>query len=356
MAVGSRAGSSSRIFSLALALSIALPAPALAADKAASSAAGASSRPEPSAEQLSVARQKFQQALALQTGGNWARALGLLKEVAEIKATPQVRFNMALCEENLGELVAALGDYELAALDAHAAKVDHVEAEAIDRLEKLKARIPKLLIVKTEDSGQATYTLDGVQLGESALDHEMPVDPGTHVVRLESRGRAPVEQEVHVDSGEVATVKFTLPPREEPTPVAPRPGPEEDDEADTRRTLAYVSGGLGIASLATSGFFFLRRQDAINDLEEQCPTHKNCPSDGKDIADRGRTATTIANVTLGVGAALTATAAVLFFTSGSKPASEEARKSTERRSSWASLELAPTHPSAPLGATLSGRF
>ncbi len=356
MTIGSRAtraGGARRIVSLALALSIALPAPALAADKAA--AAGASSRPEPSAEQLSVARQKFQQALALQTGGNWARALGLLKEVAEIKATPQVRFNMALCEENLGELVAALGDYELAALDAHAAKVDHVEAEAIDRLEKLKARIPKLLIVKTEDSGQATYTLDGVQLGESALDHELPVDPGTHVVRLESRGRAPVEQEVHVDSGEVATVKFTLPPREEPTPVAPPPAPE-DDGTDTRRTLAYVSGGLGIASLATSGFFFLRRQDAINDLEEQCPTHKNCPSDGKDIADRGRTATTIANVTLGVGAALTATAAVLFFTSGSKPASEDARTSNERRSAWASIELAPTHPSTPLGATLSGHF
>src|SRR6478752_6007463 len=61
------------------------------------------------------ARQKFRQAISLQTGGNWAAALALFRDVAGVKNTPQVRFNIAICEENLGQLVQALGDYELAA-------------------------------------------------------------------------------------------------------------------------------------------------------------------------------------------------------------------------------------------------
>ena len=54
------------------------------------------------------AREQFGQALSLQTGGDWAGALALLKEVAAVKPTPQVRFNIALCEERLGRLVAAI--------------------------------------------------------------------------------------------------------------------------------------------------------------------------------------------------------------------------------------------------------
>jgi tetratricopeptide (TPR) repeat protein len=92
------------------------------------------------ADALKRAREQFGQALALQTGGDWAGALALLKEVAAVKPTPQVRFNIALCEERLGRLVAALGDYELAASDAQAEKADQVRDEVDARLESLKAR------------------------------------------------------------------------------------------------------------------------------------------------------------------------------------------------------------------------
>ena len=61
-------------------------------------------------EAVKLAREQFAQALSLQTAGDWAGALTLLKEVAAIKPTPQVRFNIALCEEKLGRLVAALGE------------------------------------------------------------------------------------------------------------------------------------------------------------------------------------------------------------------------------------------------------
>src|SRR5882757_7592171 len=120
------------------------------------------------------AREQFSQALSLQTGGDWAGALALLKEVAAVKPTPQVRFNIALCEERLGRLVAALGDYELAASDAQAEKSDQVAQEVDSRLEALKARVPRVVVKRGENADSATISLDGVSLGDSVLNIPLP--------------------------------------------------------------------------------------------------------------------------------------------------------------------------------------
>src|SRR5688572_23019369 len=111
------------------------------------------------ATDLQAARDKFQKALALQTGGDWAGALALLKEVAAVRATPQVRFNIALCEENLGQLVAAVGDYELAAADARSADETEVVEEAARRLSELKGRVPKVVVERGANADTATITL-----------------------------------------------------------------------------------------------------------------------------------------------------------------------------------------------------
>src|SRR5687768_4217497 len=68
-------------------------------------------------EALAQARAKFNEAIALQAAGDCARALEKFQAVARIKLTPQVQFNIALCEERLGRLVAALGHYRLALVD-----------------------------------------------------------------------------------------------------------------------------------------------------------------------------------------------------------------------------------------------
>src|SRR5690606_28697159 len=78
--------------------------------------------PEPAAaqtaEELSEARAAFQRGIELEQAKNWAGALKQFREVGQVKMTPQVRYHIALCEENLGKLVAALGGYELALADA----------------------------------------------------------------------------------------------------------------------------------------------------------------------------------------------------------------------------------------------
>jgi tetratricopeptide (TPR) repeat protein len=292
-----------------------------------------------------VARQKFQKALALQTAGDWAGALALLKEVAEIKTTPQVLFNIALCEENLGQLVAALGDYELAAADARAAGIAAVEAEALQRLERLRTRIPRVRIERGAGASRATVTLGGVELGESALGRDLPIDPGSHEVRAVVPGRAPFVQELRVAEGEVAAVMVEFEP-----PSPPKPAPETELESGSgQRTFGFVSGGLGLAGLAAAGVFYALRYDAQQDLDALCPNRTACPAEGRPIAERGQQHTTYGNIALGVGVVGLATAAVLWLTDTSDE--EQATSRTARRGF-----VSVGHPSAPLGATWTGSF
>lgn len=292
--------------------------------------------PENGAEALKRAREQFGRALALQTAGDWAGALGLLKEVAAVKSTPQVRFNLALCEEKLGKLVAALGDYELAAADARAEKAEQVAEEVEGRLESLRARIPKITVKRGAGADTAIVAVDGVSLGDQVIGLPMPTDPGPHTVEAQAPGFKPFRQSLRLAEQQSETVELVL----EAEPAAPPNlvGGAAPPSVARPPVYGYVIGGIGLASLATSGVFFGLRASKISSLDKACPDHQ-CPSSTQqsDI-DAGKRYTTVANVTLAVGIAAVAGGLVLVLTS--TPSSEP------------SLALAP----APGGAQLLGKF
>jgi hypothetical protein len=267
-----------------------------------------------SADALKRAREQFGQALALQTAGDWAGALTLLKEVAAVKSTPQVRFNMALCEEKLGKLVAALGDYELAAADARAEKADQVAEEVEGRLESLRQRIPKITVKRGSGADAAGVALDGISLGDQVIGTPMPTDPGPHTVEAKAPGFKPFRQSVRVAEQQSETVEIVL----EPEPVvATTPGSAPMRPAPGRSPVyGYVIGGIGLASLAASGVFFGLRAAKISDLDKACP-HQQCASHAyDDDIKAGKLYTAVFDVTLAVGVAAVASGAILVLTSG----------------------------------------
>jgi hypothetical protein len=307
---------------------------ALASIAASSPARAADSGPEVSADALKRAREQFGQALALQTAGDWAGALALLKDVAAVKSTPQVRFNIALCEEKLGRLVAALGDYELAAADARAERAEQVAEEVEARLENLRQRIPKLTVKRGAGAEAAIIAVDGVSVGDQVIGMPMPTDPGPHTVEAKAPGFKPFRKSVRVAEQQSETIEITL-DAEPPPPVALGPGGTRSEGRS--RLPGYVIGGIGVASLGASAVFFGLRAGKISDLDKACPERQCQPSSQSDI-DAGKMYTTVANVTLAVGVAAVAGGLVLVLTSG--PSSEP------------SVALAP----APGGAQLLGKF
>jgi len=269
------------------------------------------------AAELQQARDKFQRALALQTGGDWAGAVALLKEVAAVRSTPQVRFNIALCEENLGQLVAAVGDYELAAADARQTDETEVVEQAQRRIDELRGRIPKIIVTRGANADTASITLDGVTLGDRVLGKPMNVDPGPHVITARATGFESFRVNVRVGESETKTVKVELHASELPPPPPPIVPPKPATAAPSH-TAAYVIGGIGVLALGSAGAMYALRQSTINKLDREC--NPKCPLSLKDTKDRGETYTLLGNIGLGVGVAGVGIGAILLLSGGSEPA------------------------------------
>jgi hypothetical protein len=297
------------------------------------------------------ARAQFHQGLALETAGDWAGALALFQQVALVKLTPQVRFHIGLCEEHLGQLAAALGDYELAAHEADEAKVPEVSAQVASRRDELRARIPQLTITRGAGGEYASVSLDGVSLGAASIGVKLPVDPGPHRIEALASGFKPFRATIDIVEKEFKKVEITLeripsPIQKPDAPAATAPsGADTDVEPARSNVLPYVVGGVGVASLGAGVVFLLLRQNAINTLDSECtlPPGHECPASAQSTYDQGKTYNLLANISLGVGVAAVGTGAVLFFTQ-KKP------KST------ASFDVVPGAVAAPLGATIVGTF
>jgi hypothetical protein len=303
---------------------------------------------------LTKARQQFQQAIALETAEDWAGALSLFQQVAAIKLTPQVRFHMGLCEENVGRLAAALGDYKLAAMEAEQANAAEVGSQVASRLDQLRARIPKVVIVRGKGAEYATISLDGVSLGSSSVGSELPVDPGPHNIEAQARGFKPYSKTIQLAEKELKKFEIVLEPAAVegvPTPEpTPGPGPEQPEAPKKSLVVPFVIGGVGVASLAASGVFFILRGSALSKLEGKCgPSNDACPKELESTYSSGKTYSLLAPITLGVGVVAVGTAVVLIATqkkSAAPPAS-------------GSLQIEPLLPmtaGAPAGAAISGRF
>ena len=265
-------------------------------------------------EELERARQQFRQGLSLEAAGDWASALAKFVEVGKVKLTPQVRFHSARCNEQLGRLNEALGEYRLAEYEAGQQGLREA-AEITQARQALESRVPKLVIRRGDGAEAARIELDGVEIGEAQIGQPIAVDPGPHTVVAKLGGDRQVEQAATVKESETAEVVLNAPaatsnPASNPTAdtgVTPR----EPSSHTHHSALPWIVGGVGVAGLAASGVFFGLREGAKSDLEKGCDGNV-CPKSLQSKQDDGKLYTTLSFVTLGVGIAGVGVATYLF--------------------------------------------
>jgi hypothetical protein len=279
---------------------------------------------EPSAAELAAARDAFREARQAEDGGDWAGALEKLKAVAAVKMTVQVRFHLGLCHEQLGFLVEAMNDFELAAVEASEQRIGSVASEAPEHAARIRERLPKLTLAMPADAPlDPKITIDGGTIGSTLASRPIPVNPGSHDIEVRAPGRifrgtiTIAEKEalsVQIVFSPVPVEVSSAAPAASAAPVAPSPAQPAERRAGGA-TVGWVMVGTGSAVLVGAGVSGLVWMSARSSIDDKCPTHQNCTPDVQSDQDRATTFGLLGPILGGVGVAAVVTGVVLVATS-----------------------------------------
>ena len=275
--------------------------------------------------QPSTPQAQFDYGLAEMEAGRFATGCPALSESYRLDPRPGVLFTLAECENKWGKLASAFTHYQ-AYLDlfermrddekAHQRGRDRVATVQRDRL---RDELPQLAIAlpATAPAG-TTVTRDGQPLGAPSLGTALPVDPGEHVVVARTPDGVAHETRVTLARGEHRRVvaDLTAPVAPPPQPLPPAVPPPES--TSTARTLAWVSGGVGVAALAlgaVAGAVVLHDKSTIS---SDCGADHTCSQPGVDAASTARTFGLASDVGFAAGGAALVASAILFGVSPSR--------------------------------------
>jgi hypothetical protein len=279
-------------------------------------------------KQLDKASKVYRRALKAFEAKRFQKALALLRESFDIVASPNSQLVIAHTLVQLGREVEAYRELEAAReLARQLSKVDGKYEKTVESAQKeLDELSRKLAIVVVKPSTEVT--LGDEKIAHRDWGHPLPVRPGKLRVVLEHEGRDEVTRELKLAAGsetEISTAPPAPKPRPAPavkrTPPAATPPPARPD-SDTvdKSTLAYVTGALGLVGIGTFVTFVALDKSSENTLS--C-TAGVCPQSAVNNAAINGSYQALAFVGLGVGLVSLATSGYLFVTSGSDEPSDQ---------------------------------
>jgi hypothetical protein len=269
--------------------------------------------------------QLFTAAVQLMEQERFAEAIPKLEEAERLDPGIGTEFNLAVCYEKTGRTGTAYRRFAEVVKLAHASGKKAREEAARDEMTKLEPRLPVLAI----DGATAAMAIeiDGAAVAGTDLAR-FPVDPGDHDVTASAPQKKPWATRVAAPPpGE--TLHVAVPELADATETRFVVQPE--DRGSGRRTLGWVLGGVGVASLAVAGVTGVLLLDAHSTADANCTTpgpdgKKQCHNadgtvnqPGVDAINRGNTLLPINTVAWIVGAVGVGAGAVLILTAPKPP-------------------------------------
>jgi PEGA domain/Tetratricopeptide repeat len=257
------------------------------------------------------ARADFERGAALYRAGDFRAALAAFEAAQARAPAPQALFNIARCQERLGQLADAVDSYT-AYLAAAPDAPDRAAVSA--RIEELRARLPLEASLRISVEPPSTVSVDGEPAGTSPIS--LHLTPGTHRIRAAQEGYQPLEREVELAPGGRVQLELSLIPL---VPVAS--GTERAPDAAVRDTVAplprtqprrwtWVATGLAAASLAAGITFGVSAHQAQDTLKDGTP---RSPDQVQQVYDTAVARSNAANGFYAAAGVAGAAAIALFF-------------------------------------------
>lgn len=154
------------------------------------------------------ARALFEEAGELERHGQWGAAQERLRAALRLRETPQLFYALGWALENDDKLMEAKAEYETAArLGRERPGGEEAVRLATARLADLDRKMPLIKVRVVGGAKSNTRVIvDGREVKRDDDVATAPVNPGSHVIRVERGADGAVEQMVYVGRGTVRTV------------------------------------------------------------------------------------------------------------------------------------------------------
>lgn len=239
----------------------------------------------------------FEQGRAAMKERRLDEACALFRQAYDVEPAAASLLNLAACEEERGQLLAArqlwTKSLEVLAADDPRRSISQVHIETIGK------RIPRLTVA-TKVAG-ATLAIDGKK---APLGRSIELDPGKHVVTLRDGERVIREDKIALEPGEDR--KLSLDP-ETSQPAGTAPGsvtaatdapPRGGSGLKVAGIVSLGVGAAGIVGFGVTGALYLGKKGSIDDA---CPSGV-CPTKSAlDDAGALDTLGLVNAISLGVG-------------------------------------------------------
>ena len=287
------------------------------------------------AASAAAAEKLFQEGRALMAAGQYKGACPKLAESQRLDPAVGTSLNLAECYEAIDKIASAWVTYREAETMARRAGQEARFTHAASRAEALERNLSYMTIAVASYPKYPeglTITRDGETIGEAAWGSAVPVDGGKHIVEASAPGRRTWRREVQI-APRGARVNVEIPELDR----APA------DARAVQRTVGFIVGGVGIASLAAGGVFGWLTIRANNAGLDKCSADANKTGnpgdfdprtgicftgskawkDANDKKDEARTFANVANVLLPVGVVGLGVGAILVWRSSGTPTTQQ---------------------------------
>lgn len=211
------------------------------------------------ASELRAAEREYQAGFKALEAGDCPTALAHYQRSYALAPRPRTLFNMAVCQEELGQSAAAWRSYQDFLRDAEPRDAAIVE-RARTRLDLLRARLRGRAFVDSTPSGASVY-VDGDQRPRGTTPLALVLTPGTHRIRVVAGDGPVVERALEIDPDGVATLSIEM--------AAPASITIEVEPADAqiRPAIGAPARGRFHAEVATGRHVFAVSRDGYTTRE-----------------------------------------------------------------------------------------
>lgn len=255
----------------------------------------------------------FRDGMSLFDAGRYAEACPKLGDSHRLDPASGSLLALALCHEREGKTATAWGEYINAAALARRDGRPEREAVAQKHAADLERQLSRLTIRLAPRANEQRLEIrrNGEPVAGAAIGSAMPVDPGDHIIEASGPAKRAFRATVRVgtagDQQSVVIPELQDEPAAAAVPASSGLSPDATPAADvpptgsTLRTIGWISGGVGVASLGVGALFGLRAISKADESRARCPQSRCSDPAGITLNDEAGSAATLSTVFVAVG-------------------------------------------------------